>query len=124
MGTFLVEAEVFKVGAQGPGVPASLVADTGATFTTLPASMLRSLGVEPERMMKVRLANGSVVKRSLGYAGLRLVRENLRLPLTPVVFGDEGVYLLGAVSLEELSLAADPVHKKLVPAEGLLLASH
>jgi predicted aspartyl protease len=122
LGTFSVEAAVFRVGMPIPSIRVSLVADTGATFTTFPASALRKLGVEPERSMKVRLADGSVVERSVGYAGLELVGEGRSLRSTPVIFGDEGVYLLGAVTLRELSLAADPLHRRLVPAEGLLLS--
>ena len=122
MGTFTVEAAITRVGTTSPSIRVSLVADTGATYTTLPASILRGLEVKPERQLKVRLADGSIVERGLGFVGLRLVSEDRSLPSTPVVFGDEDIYLLGAVTLEEVSLAADPLHKRLVPAEGLLLS--
>jgi len=38
-----------------------------------------------------------------------------------VVFGDEGVYLLGVVTLEELGLEVDPVKGELRPMELLLM---
>jgi len=40
---------------------------------------------------------------------------------TPVVFGEEGFYLLGSVTMEELGLAPDPVEKRLKPTEALLM---
>ena len=38
-----------------------------------------------------------------------------------MVFGPEDQYLLGATTLEELLLTVDPIGRRLVPAEGLLL---
>ena len=38
-----------------------------------------------------------------------------------VIFGPEGQYLLGATTLEDMLLAVDPIGKRLVPEEGLLL---
>jgi len=40
---------------------------------------------------------------------------------TVVIFGDEGVYLLGVVTLEELGLEIDPIKGELKPAELLLM---
>jgi hypothetical protein len=37
------------------------------------------------------------------------------------VFGDEGIYLLGATTLEELGLEVDPVKRELRPRELLLM---
>lgn len=38
-----------------------------------------------------------------------------------MVFGEAGTALLGAITLEELDMAVDPVKKRLVPTSGLLL---
>lgn len=40
--------------------------DTGATYSSLPASTLRRLGVEPNEMVEFELADGSVIQRALG----------------------------------------------------------
>ena len=99
-----------------------LVVDTGATYTTLSTSLLRVLGVRPVRKIRLRMANGRLVERGIGEVGIEV--EGKRVSSTPVVFGDERVQMLGAVTLEELSLAADPVRKRLIEAEAyLLLAS-
>jgi len=39
----------------------------------------------------------------VGEAGIEI--EGFRAGATPVVFGDEGVYLLGGVTMEQLGLA-------------------
>ena len=53
------------------------------------------------------------MKRAYGEGRVEI--EGLEVSATPVIFGDKGVFLLGAVTLEQLGLAADPVRKRLVP---------
>ncbi|MBO3799164.1 MAG: hypothetical protein QXU11_03910 [Thermoproteota archaeon] len=55
----------------------------------------------------------------MGEVGIEI--EGYRLSSTPVIFGDEDVYLPGSVVMEGLSLAPDVVKKKLVPVEALLM---
>ena len=96
-----------------------LVVDTGATYTVLPRTLLERLGVSPMRSVRLRLADGRVVERPLGEVGIEV--EGHYASATPVVFGEEGVYLLGSVTMEELGLAPDPVEKRLKPTEALLM---
>ena len=97
-----------------------LLVDTGATYTVLPASVLGGLGVEAFRTVRLRLADGRVVERPLGEVGIEI--EGYSASATPVVFGDEGTYLLGSVTLEQLGLAPDPIEKRLKPVEALLMS--
>jgi len=122
MGTFSVEGVVSKVGHPKSSATVAFVADTGATYTTLPASVMKKLRVKPIRKDRFRLAGGSIVERPLGEVALDLGGGH-SVSGTPTIFSDEGVFLLGSVTLEELGLAVDPKSKKLVRAEGLLLAS-
>lgn len=95
------------------------IVDTGATRTTIPASLLRALGVEAYRQASFRLADGTI--RELGLGRTR-VRVDGRAELTQVAFAEEGMpALLGAITMEELDLAVDPVNRRLVPTTGLLL---
>ncbi|MDV3244766.1 MAG: aspartyl protease family protein [Nitrososphaerales archaeon] len=121
MGTFSVATIVFRVGRPEHSRKLALVADTGATYTTLPGSILKELGVKAVRTHRLRLADGSVVEREMGEVALDL-GEGHSVSSTPVVFGSEEVFLLGSVTLEQLSLAVDPENKRLVPGEGLLLS--
>ena len=95
------------------------IVDTGATRTAIPGSLLRRLGVEPYRTAEFRLADGSTRHLRLGRARVRIEG---REELTQVAFGDENMpCLLGAITLEELDLAVDPVNRRLIPTSALLL---
>ena len=93
--------------------------DTGASYTTLPAPLLRDLGVAPHGRRPFLLATGGTVMRDIGRTWVRI---DGRVEMTIVVFGDpDGLPLLGAVTLEEFGLGVDPVARKLVPVPGLLV---
>lgn len=119
MGTFTVRARVWNPADRDRGAAVELLVDTGATYTVMPTSLLRGLGVEPVRTARLRLADGRTVERPLGEVGMEV--EGISTGATPTVFGEEGIYLLGAVTMEQLGLAPDPVQKKLVPTEALLM---
>ena len=87
--------------------------DTGAAYTTVPGSLLREMGVEPRGFRHFELADGRRIKRAYGTVWATI---NGDTEATVVVFGaDDGPTLLGAVTLESLSLGVDPVHRRLVP---------
>ena len=117
MGTFNVQIEVGDPqGRRFESFDARV--DTGATYTVLPASVLRRLGVEAHRSSPFELADGRTAERQMGRTWVRLDGER---ELTLVVFGDEAtVPILGAVTLEEFLLAVDPVHQRLVRVPALL----
>ena len=121
MGTFRYSIEVGDPQGQRFEQVDALV-DTGATYTTLPASVLQGLGVEPLRRSTFVLADGRRVERAVGQTWVRVDGQSaVRL----VVFGEEGGDpLLGADTLEGLLLAVDPVGHRLVPTEGLLMVMH
>lgn len=118
MGTFHYPIEVGDPQGQRWERLDALV-DTGATYTTLPASLLRRLGVQAIERTTFTLADERTVERDLGIA---LVRIDGRLRPTVVVFSPgEGTFILGAVTLEEFSLGVDLVRKHLVRTTGLLM---
>lgn len=117
MGTFTVNIQVGDEQGQ-TFEDAEAIVDSGATFTVIPASTLRRLGVEPRRRVPFRLANDQIEQRDVGVA---IVRFDGHESITSVVFGEEGTVLLGAVTMEDMLLAIDPINKRLVPVEGLLM---
>lgn len=93
--------------------------DTGAFFTTAPASMLRELGIEPVDTRTFIVADGRRVRVDIGEARVTL---DGRSAYTMVAFGEEDAPpLLGALTLETFILAVDPVGERLVPIEFLTL---
>lgn len=118
MGTFRVEIEIGDAaGARWETVEA--LVDTGATYTTAPAPLLRRLGVAPHTRDTFVLADSRHVEHDIGRSWIRV---SGRAEVTLVVFGEpDAPPLLGAYALEGLRLAADPIGHRLVPVPGLLM---
>jgi len=121
LGTLSVRATVWNVGVPEKRLSLELLVGTGATYTVIPSRVLEALEVKPARMVRLRPADGRIVERPLGEVGIDI--EGYTASATPVVFGDEGVYLLGSVTMEQLGLAPDPIARRLRPTEALLMIS-
>ena len=90
--------------------------DTGSTFTALPGSMLREMGVPIERTAQARLADGSSKSIEIGHTMVRL--EGRTFP-TPVIFaGPAEPSLLGVVTLGDALLAVDTDGQRLIPVDA------
>ena len=116
MGTFSCPIEVFSNDGRRSVIVDALV-DTGSTYTCLPGTVLRELGILPVRNVQAKLADGRVIDDELGEAKVRLQGVE---STTIVIFAEEGApALLGAYTLEGSLLAVDPVELRLVPAIAL-----
>jgi clan AA aspartic protease len=118
MGTFRYLITLYSPdGTQSRQVEA--LVDTGATYTWVPRPLLDDLTHQPTFRQPLRLANGTIIERDAGEA---VVEIDGARRTTVVIFGDPGSEaLLGAVTLEEFSLAPDPVARRLVPVVALLM---
>ena len=115
MGTFRVDVEI-----ENPARPGerrtlkSVLVDTGAELSWVPADVLDSLGVERRSKWRFRQADGTILERwtsivEIHVAGKRAGDE--------VVFGETGdLVLLGCRSLEGLNFRVEPVTRQLVDA--------
>lgn len=119
MGTLQIEVEIGNAaGTQFETV--EVMVDTGATFTQVPAELLRRLGVEVGERAPVRLGDGRLSLDEVGDTYIRLAGKTF---ITPVIFGREGEpNLLGVIALERALLAVDPVGQRLVPVEAIRFA--
>ena len=92
----------------------SVLVDTGAELSWVPAEILESLGVARNNTWRFRRADGTILERWTGtvvlhFAGKRVGDE--------MVFGLPGdLTLLGARSLEGLNVRVEPVTRRLVDA--------
>jgi len=120
MGTFTVTVEIGDPKGQRYEEVEALV-DTRATYTSLPGSLLRSLGVSSSVTRTFILADGRRIQRGLGDTWMRLHGE--RHPVQVIFAEDDSASLLGAVALETFGLMVDPVNERLIPVDGLLMAS-
>ncbi len=117
MGTFRVEVTLGNPDSDARETVEALV-DTGSTFSVMPASLLRRLGIEPTRTRRLRLANGQVEERQTGMAFFEVAGMDGE---ARVVFGPENIHLLGATTLEDLSFVVDPINKRLIIEDALLM---
>ena len=118
MGTFRVNVEIGDPGGNRFESVRTLV-DTGASYTTVPDSMLREMTVTAHDSVTFILAGGRRVQMDVGRTWVRIEGKS---EITLVVFGDEGSEpLLGAYTLQGLLLAVDTPDERLVPVHGLLM---
>ena len=93
--------------------------DTGASISSFPASTLRELGIPPLFKQDFRFGQGEVRQMDVGQTWIRVEGREI---VTLVLFNDEGTtQLLGAIALESIFMGVDPVEKRLIPAEGLMM---
>jgi predicted aspartyl protease len=101
---------------------ADVLVDTGSEFTWIAASTLDRLGIRQEKKdVSFVMANGSHIKRRIGFA---IVRVDRYFTIDEVVFAEPGdLMLLGARTLEGLNLMVDPARRRLVMAGPVPAAS-
>lgn len=115
MGLFQVSARL--TGPTGRTATLDLLVDTGATFLVVPRSLAEELELTPSRTKPVQTAGGR--KDVWPVAEVRLAIDGQEVT-TPCFIAPGGPALLGAVALESLLLAADPVAKRLIAVEGFV----
>jgi len=118
LGYVKVKAKIWNVEKKENIKEIELLADTGAIYTVLPRSLLESLNVKVIGRRKFKLANNQLIEREVGIVGIEI--QGIKTH-TITIFGDEGIYLLGVVTLEELGLEVDPIKGELKPLELLLM---
>jgi predicted aspartyl protease len=115
MGLFHVPARL--TGPTGRSEDLELLVDTGATFLVVPRVLAERLELRPTRTCPLQIAGGR--EENWPLAEVRLALNGVSVT-TPCVIAPEGPVLLGAVALESLLLAVDPVSKRLVPIKGFV----
>ena len=115
VGTFRVDVEI-----ENPARPGerrtlrSVLVDTGAELSWVPAEVLETLGVARNKQWRFRQADGTVLERWTGIVVVNLAGNRTG---DDVVFGEPGdLVLLGCRTLEGLNLRVEPVTKRLVDA--------
>ena len=102
-------------------IEAEMLVDSGAIFSVVPAHELQAIGIEPDKVERFSLADGTSVTRPVGIARFEVADASGG---APVIFGEPGdVWLLGALSLESLGLVLDPFKRELRPMRLVLYAA-
>ena len=115
MGTFRIDVQLENPARPGPrAVVPNVLVGTGAELSWIPVAVLESLGVERRKHWRFRQADGTIVERWAGWAGIYVAGTST---VDEIVFGQPGdLVLLGARSLEGMNLRVDPLNKALVDA--------
>ena len=115
MGSFRVNMEI-----ENPARPGerrtlrSVLVDTGAELSWIPAELLESLGIERYTTWRFRQAHGTILERRTGAAFIHVAGKRTS---DDVVFGEPGdLVLLGSRTLDGLNFRIEPVTKRLVDA--------
>ncbi len=120
LGIFRVEVTVKNPREEQWARTVSLLVDTAATYSVLPADVIEALGVLPAGSRRVRLASGRAAQWPVAVVAMTL--EGQEWPTMCLVGPRGGPALLGAVTLEQFALGVDPVARRLVPIESYLMA--
>ncbi|PYM18858.1 MAG: aspartyl protease [Candidatus Rokuibacteriota bacterium] len=115
MGLFHVPARL--TGRTGRIVTIDVLVDTGATLLVVPRPMADELELTTQRHQPVQTAGG---RREIWPVGEVRIAIDDREVTTPCFISPGGPPLLGAVALESLFLAVDPVARRLVQVEGFV----
>ncbi len=115
MGSFRVDVELENPARPGERrTVRSVLIETGAVLSWVPAEMLESLKIEPYSTWRFRQADGSVIERWVGAVCIHVAG---RRTFDNVVFGEPGdLILLGFRTLAGLNFRVEPVTKQLVDA--------
>ena len=119
--TFSVQAMIANPERPQPRLGVELLVDTGATYTLLPGEVVRHLDLPTPWRRTATLASGEDVTYPMGQVLMRLNGEEMATVFLAGPPGCQG--LIGAVTLEEFALSADPVHQRLVPVPRVLLGA-
>lgn len=118
MGITTLKLQVANPASHGKSETLEFIVDSGAVYSVVPASVLRRLGIKSIAKEEFRLADGSTITRRKGIA---LFKYGDKRGGADVIFGEkDDVTLLGALTLEALGLALDPMRRELKPIPLIL----
>ncbi len=96
----------------------SMLVDAGSEYTWVPARSLEKIDIAREKKdLEFQMANGTRITRNVGFA---IIRFDTQFTVDEVVFAESGdLHILGARTLDGMSLRVDPREKKLVASRPL-----
>jgi len=118
MAVTYLDIDISNPQKSGKSVIGHFLVDSGAVYSVVPATVLKKLKISKTDTQKFSLANGEVIEKDVGNA---LFSFSGKIRSSPVVFGEEGIYLLGAVTLESLGVILDPINRELKPLPMLIM---
>ncbi len=120
MGMFKVKARVANPTDPKRYFEEDFWVDTGALHSFVPEDRLQAIGIEPLHTRELILADGRRERRIIGAASFTVPELKETLPCL-VIFGPkDSLCLLGATTLENFGVEADPATGKLKPIAAIV----
>lgn len=120
MGMFKVKAKVANPADPKRFFEEEFWVDSGAFHSFIPEDRLLAIGVRPMNTREITLADGRRDRRLEGEA-LFTLPELKESHTCSVIFGPkDSLCLLGATTLENFVVEADPVNRKLKPIAAII----
>ncbi|MBI4310251.1 MAG: aspartyl protease family protein [Chloroflexi bacterium] len=118
MGFTRIDVDVANAADSSRRRTVSLLVDTGALVTVVPATVLDAIGIRPVGTRRYRGFGGSVDRR-IGIAQFSYQED---IAGGTVIFGEpDDPPVLGVTVLEALGYIVDPVNRRIIPVESLML---
>jgi predicted aspartyl protease len=113
MGSFSAKLRVWNPNAPETVEEIVAMVDTGAAFSWVHRERLERLGAQVLRRIGFRAIDGSIIERDT--AAVWVASNEFTAPDIVVMAEPTDMEVIGVHTIEGLGLAADPVHKKLIP---------
>ena len=117
MGLFHVDIEVLPA-TGGATERQTVLVDTGASYLSLPASVLGRMGYAPVGTQRVVFATGDTAIWKVTEVRIRL--EGRERTVLSFLADEQAPRLLGAQTLETFGLGVDPLGRRLMPVDAYL----
>lgn len=118
MGITFLKVRVSNPASPRKGAIFEFLVDSGAIYSVLPTEALKRLGIKATSFEEFTLANGEIIRKPVGNA---LFGHGGKVRAAPVIFGDPGIRLLGATTLEALGVILDPINRTIRPLPMVLM---
>jgi predicted aspartyl protease len=113
MGSFSAKLKVWNPAAPEKTEEIQAMVDTGAAFSWIHRERLERLDAKVLRRIGFRAIDGSIIERQT--AAVWVASNGFEAPDIVVMAEPSDMEVIGVHTIEGLGLAADPVHKKLIP---------
>lgn len=99
-------------------IQGEFLVDSGAHYTVVPATMVKTLGLTRSFSQKFSLADGRIMTRDIGACIVRFGK--IELPVTVVLGQKDDSPLLGVTTLENFGLMLDPFKREIYQSKLML----
>lgn len=118
MGVIFVKLTIKNIYDTTKQVEEEFLVDSGAHYTVLPLETVKKLDLRPIYVQQFSLADGRLIKRSLGNALIQFEDKELAVP---VILGKkDDTALLGVTTLESFGLMLDPFKRRIYHSKLML----